>query len=261
MTYSIEPIPWESRFFGFPVGRIELPNNYTHEELETSLREAHGKFRLTFVTVFGEGPDSLSLLGSQCVCYVRKIFFKKEVPEKVDVYDDRIRAYTSTFCSPALERLAIQSGAMTQFRHDPELAPHFEQLFLTWINFAVTKELADSIWTWNENGQHLGLVTIRCAKRTDHETGQTEKEGRIGMMSVDTHQRQRGIGTNLIKACDFWCSSLNIPVNAIVTQKDNEPAIALCEKLGFRRHREGSIYHYWSPSWIYDARRGWVVNG
>jgi ribosomal protein S18 acetylase RimI-like enzyme len=189
---------------------------------------------------------------------VRKVFLKKEVPNTIEKFEPRIRAYTSTFCTPALERLAVQSGTMTQFRQDPELAPHFEQLFLTWINFAVTKELADSIWTCYENGKHLGLVTIRSAKQFDSATGQMVKEGRIGMLAVDAEHRRQGIGTSLIGACDYWCSSLNIPFHAIATQKDNDPAIALCKKLGFRLDRETSVYHYWSPNWIYNARKGWT---
>ena len=259
MTYPIAPAHWDSRFFGFPIGNIELPGDYAMETLEMTLREAQPKFRLLFVAVPGMGPDSLSLLDSKCPCYVRRVFLKKDVPYNVDLFDPRIRAYTSTFCASALERLAVQSGTMTQFRQDPELAPHFEQLFLTWINFAVTKELADSIWTWYENGQHLGLVTTRCAKHVNPQTGRLEREGRIGMLSVDAAHRRRGIGTNLTKACDFWCSSLDIPVNAIITQRDNEPTIALCESLGFRKDRESSVYHYWSPGWIYDVRRGWTT--
>ena len=258
MTYPIAPAHWDSRFFGFPIGNIELPGDHTVPELEMTLREAQQKFRLLFVTVQGAGPDSLSLLGNKCPCYARKLFFKKDVPRNVEVFDTRIRAYTSTFCSSALERLAVQSGTMTQFQQDPELAPHFEQLFLTWINFAVTKELADSIWTWCENGRYLGLVTTRCAKHINPQTGQTEKEGRIGMLSVDAEHRRKGIGTNLIKACDFWCSSLDIPVSAVATQKDNEPIIALCKSQGYRQDRETSVYHYWSPGWLYDARRGWA---
>jgi hypothetical protein len=54
---------------------------------------------------------------------------------------------------------------------------------------------------------------------------------------------------------------LDIPVNAIVVQRDNDPVIALCEKLGFRQDREGSVYHYWSPGWTYDVRCGWTVSG
>lgn len=260
MPYPIAPAHWDSRFLGFPIGNIELPGDYSEEELETTLRVAHPKFRLLFVSVPGEGPPSLSLLGSPCPCYARKLFLKKDVPKNIDLFDTHIRAYTSTFCSSALERLAVQSGTMTQFRLDPELAPHFEQLFIAWINIAVTQELADSIWTWYENGNHLGLVTTRCAKHVNPQTGQTEKEGRIGMLSVDAAHRRRGIGTHLAKACDFWCSSLGIPVSALATQRDNKPVIEMSEKLGFRKDRETSVYHYWAPEWIYDVRRGWASN-
>ena len=258
MTYPIDPVRWDSQFFGFPIGKIELPSDYVKEMFEATLAEAHAKYRLLFVSVAGEGPDSLSLLGSKCPCYVRKLSFRKHIPKNVELFDSHIQAYKSTFCSSALERLAVQSGTKTQFRQDPELSPHFERLFLTWINFAVSKELADSIWTWYENGQHRGMATIRCAKRVVPETGQVEREARIGMLSVDAQHRRRGIGTHLIMACDFWCSSLDIPVSAISTQKDNEPTIALCTKLGFRQDSESSIYHYWSPGWIYDTRRGWT---
>lgn len=259
MTYPITPAQWDSQFFSFPIGNIELPSDYDKEQLETTLKEAHEKFRLLFVSISGESPDSLLLLGNRCPCYVRKLFFKKDVSKNVEWFDSRIQAYTSTFCTPALERLAIQAGTMTQFRQDPELAPHFEQLFLTWINFAVIKDLADSIWTCYEKGKHLGLVTIRSAKLVDSTTGQVKKEGRIGMLAVDAEHRRQGIGTSLISACDFWCSSLNIPVHAIATQKDNEPAIALCKKLSFRQDREISVYHYWSPNWTYDTRKGWTT--
>ena len=260
MTYSITPAHWDSQFFSFPIGNVELLRDYSKEDLEATLYEAHTKYRLLFISVSGEGPDLLTLHGNRCPCYARKLFFKKDVPQRVDLFDRHIRAYTSTFCTPALERLAVQSGTMTQFRQDPEIALHFEQLFLTWINFAVSRELADSIWTYHENGQHLGLVTVRSAKHVDPASGQVAKEGRIGMLAVDSAHRRQGIGTELIKACDYWCSSLNIPVNAIATQKDNESSIALCTKLGFQRDRETSIYHYWSPGWIYDIRKGWAVN-
>ena len=259
MTYPIAPAHWDSQFFCFPIGNIELPSDYDQEKFETTLREAHSKFRLLFVAVQGKGPDAISPLGKMCPCYVRKLFLKKDVPRNIVPLDSHVRVYTSTFCTPTLERLAVQSGLLTQFRLDPELAPHFEQLFLTWINFAVTKELADSIWTYHENDRHLGLVTIRSAKQVDSQTGRFEKEGRIGMLSVDSHHRRRGIGSQLIRACDFWCSSLDIPTNAIVTQQDNEAAIALCKQLGFRQDREVAVYHYWSPGWIYDTRSGWGV--
>jgi hypothetical protein len=84
MTYLITPAHWDSQFFTFPIGNMELPGHYVQDELETTLREAHSKFRLVFVSVRGEGPDSLSLLRNQCPCYARKVFFKKWLERSFD---------------------------------------------------------------------------------------------------------------------------------------------------------------------------------
>ena len=260
MTYPIDPAKWDSQFFGFPVGTIELPIDYDKTELENILQDARTKFRLLYISIYGQAPESLTLLNNEYPCYARKLFLKKDVPKSVEQADPRVKPYTTTFCPPVLERLAIQSGTMSHFRKDPGLAPHFEQLYLTWINFAISKELADSIWTWHEHGKHLGLATIRSAKRVDPKTGQTEKEGRVGMLAVEPDHRKRGIGSQLIRACDYWCSSLDIPVNAAMVQKENTIGTALFEKQGFQRDREESVFHYWSPGWAYDAHRGWLVS-
>ena len=258
MTYPILPVEWESRFFGFPIGSAELPADYSPQLLEESLHRARQRFRLIYLTLMDEGPEQLVMDGVSAPCYDRRITMKKSVSKNVPPLDARVRSYTSSFCSPALERLAIQSGTMTRFKRDPELSAQFERLFLTWINYAVSGELADSIWTWREDGKHIGLVTIRCARRMNPETGHLEREGRIGMLAVDPQFRRRGIGTQLFEACDFWCSSLDIPTAAIVTQKENEPTISLCNKLGFRKTHSETIYHFWSPGWIYDVHRGWL---
>lgn len=261
MTYPISLVEWESRFFGFPIGSVELPADYSSSLLEESLRVARQRYRLIYMTLMDEGPEELLFDDVPAPCYDRRITMKKAVPKNVPHLDPRVRSYTSSFCSPTLERLAIQSGTMTRFKRDPELSTQFERLFLTWINYAVSGELADSIWTWYENGKHIGLVTIRCAKRVHPETGQLEREGRIGMLAVDPQFRRRGIGTQLFEACDFWCSSLDIPTSAIVTQKENAATIALCEKIGFQKTHSESIYHYWSPGWVYDVHRGWLCRG
>jgi GNAT superfamily N-acetyltransferase len=259
MSSPIVIADWDSRFFGFPIGNLEIPADFARDELDAVLREAHTKFRLVAVTLTGNGPDNLSVAAAQCPCYARQLLYKKQTRTNVGIIDPHIRTYTSTFCTSALERLAVQSGTFSRFRLDPELSQHYEQLFLAWIHNAITKELADSVWTWVENGQHAGMVTIRCAKRANPDTGEIEREGRIGMLTVDSKYRRHGVGQSLLEACDYWCSSLDIPVNAIVVQKDNEAVSSLCQKVGFKLDGERSIYHYWSPGWIYDSHHGWVV--
>lgn len=258
MSYPVTLAEWESRFYGFPIGNVELPADYSPDLLEESFRSARSRFRLICVTLLKDGPENLPMSDAPCPCYDRKITFKKSVPRNVRPLDSHVVSYTSTFCNRDLERLAVQSGAMSRFSRDPELSMQFERLFLTWINYCVSGELADSIWTWKESNEHVGLVTIRCAKRINPENGQFEREGRIGMLAVDAAYRRRGIGTQLFEACDFWCSSLGIPQVSLVTQKENDATIALLEKLGFEQTREESVYHYWTPGWVYDVHRGWI---
>ncbi len=257
MTYPVSLVEWESRFFGFPVGSVEIPADYSPSLLEESMRIARQRFRVIYMMLQDEGPETLLLDDVPARCYDRRLTMKKAVPDNVPSLDSRVRSYTSTFCTPMLERLAILSGTMTRFSRDPELSTQFERLFLTWINYAVSGGMTDSIWTWYEESQHVGLVTIRCAQRIHPKTGELEKEGRLGMLAVDPKFRRRGIGTQLFEASDFWCSALGIPTASIVTQKDTEATIA-CTQLGFHQTSSETIYHYWSPGWLYDFRRGWL---
>lgn len=261
MSYSVNLIEWESRFYGFPIGGIDLPANFSQGTLDETLRLAKERFRLVVLTVRGNGPQELSTPAALSICYDRRFVMKKPVPMNVPSLDPHVKAYKSAFCSKWLERLAVQSGVMSRFKRDPELSMQYERLFLTWINYSVSGELADSIWTWKEGKKDVGLVTIRCAKRIHPETKDQEREGRVGMLAVDSEYRRRGIGRQLFEACDFWCSSLSIPTVTIVADKENGETVALCEKIGYEIAFEESVYHYWAPGWVYDAHRGWTRHG
>ncbi|MDR2171508.1 MAG: GNAT family N-acetyltransferase [Planctomycetaceae bacterium] len=258
MLYSISPVLWESKFFAFPIGRLELPANYSLDELESVLQFSRNRFRLVCISLEGNGVETIPLSAAECVCFDRRLRFAKLVPYNVVSLDPHVRAYTSTFCSKWLEQLAVQSGQLSRFKRDPELSSHFERLFLTWINYAVSGEFADSIWTWREGNRHVGLVTIRCVRRQINEKNEFERDGCIELLAVDSQYRRRGIGSHLFDACDFWCSSLSMKNVTLSTQRENEQTIKLCEKLGYKQVGESTIYHYWNPGWIYDTKHGWI---
>jgi len=257
MAYQIHPVDWESAFFGFPIGSLDIPADFSLQELQESLRRGQQRFRLVYVFRQEFGPESLESLDVPCLRCDQRMTFKKTISASVASIDEHIKAYTSTICSKQIEALAIKSGVMSRFKRDPELSVQYERLFLTWINNSVSGGLADSIWTWRENNRMVGMVTVRCARRVHPGNGRMEREARIGMLAVDEAFRRRGIAVSLLKTCDFWCHTLDIPTASIVTQSDNAATIALCEKSGFELAEKDSIYHYWSPGWVYDARHGW----
>ena len=258
MSYQIHPVDWESAFFGFPIGSLEIPANFSLQELLETFQQWRQRFRLVYVFRQEFGPETLESLDAPCPRYDQRMTFKKTISAAVPPVDEHIKPYTSTICSKQIEALAIKSGTMTRFKRDPELSLQYERLFLTWINNSVSGGLADSIWTWRENDKMVGLVTVRCARRIRPDNGQTEREARIGMLAVDEDFRRKGIAGALLNACEFWCHSLDIPTASIVTQSDNAATIALCEKSGYELAERDSVYHYWFPGWAYDARRGWV---
>ncbi|MDR1290518.1 MAG: GNAT family N-acetyltransferase [Planctomycetaceae bacterium] len=258
MSYSVLPVSWESEFFAFPIGRLELPADYSPEQLEETLKLNRNQFRLVCISLDQNGPDSITANDAECICFDRRLRLTKNVPDNVSSLDKHVRAYTSTFCSKWLEQLAVQSGQLSRFKRDPELSSHFERLFLTWINYSVSGEFADSIWTWREGNRHVGLVTIRCIRRQINEHGDVERDGCIELLAVDRQFRRHGIGTHLFEACDFWCSSLAMKNVTLTTQLENEQTIRLCEKIGYKRAGESTVYHYWSPGWVYDTRHGWI---
>ncbi|MDR1053939.1 MAG: GNAT family N-acetyltransferase [Planctomycetaceae bacterium] len=258
MSYSVLPVSWESEFFAFPIGRLELPADYSPEKLEETLTLNRNQFRLICIALDQNGPNSIPTNNAECLCCDRRLRLTKPVPDNVKNLDTHVRAYTSTFCSKWLEQLAVQSGQLSRFKRDPELSQHFERLFLTWINYSVSGEFADSIWTWREGNRHVGLVTIRCIRRQINKQGNTQRDGSIELLAVDKQFRQQGIGTHLFEACDFWCSSLAMKNITLNTQLENKQTIKLCEKIGYKKTGESTIYHYWNPNWLYDTRYGWI---
>ncbi|MDR3109129.1 MAG: GNAT family N-acetyltransferase [Planctomycetaceae bacterium] len=257
MTYPVSKIDWDSAFLGYPIGAIELAE-YDEGKLQATLDACKPHFRLVVISLLSNGPDELNTSNVPCICYDRKLVFKKQVVSPVSPVDPRIRAYVSPLCSSQIEQLAILSGTYSRFKKDPELSAHYERLYLTWINHAVRGELADAVWTWYEGRKIFGLMTLRVAKRVNPATNETQREVRVGMLSVHAEKRHQGIGGALLDVCDFWSESLSIPTVSLSTQADNADICSLCKHKGYQQVNEETVYHYWSPGWSYNPRRGWM---
>ncbi|MGL6193395.1 MAG: GNAT family N-acetyltransferase [Thermoguttaceae bacterium] len=266
MAYIIFPVEWDTKFFGFPVGRLNLPSDFSAEELDETLNLSRTDYRLVYVFLKGKGPDTLETYDSDCVCYDRRLVYKKPVQSFLPELDPHLKLYTDTTCSRQLEALAIASGYYTRFRRDPQLSSFYERLFVTWMNNSVSGGMADSIWTWQgDNGKPLGLTTIRVVKNIvqnpseqfEPNVSEVIREGRLGMLAVDANHRRQGIAGNLLKACEFWCASLGLDEISIVAAADCPWICKMCERMGYHPGAEVSVYHHWSTNWEYNPKFGW----
>lgn len=257
MSYPIFPVQWDSRFFGFPVGRINLYPDYTLDALKKTFRQGQRDYRLLYVFLKGKGPDCIEGTDVPCPCYEQKIVFHKNVLQNVEEVNPHIRLYSET-TAKRIEPLAVLAGRFSRFQNDPRMFPFYEQLLLTWISNSVQGDMADAVWTWqNEKGKPVGLVTIRCVKSTDTKTNEMVREGRIGMLAVEEAYRNQGIAESLLKACEYWAVSMDLPQTSIVTPSEDAAICGLCQKEGYTADAEVSVYHYWSPNWEYSPKTGW----
>ena len=258
MIYTIFPVDWDSKFFGFPVGRINLNPGFSMESLNETLRQGKSDYRLFYIFLKEKGADELEGFESPCVCYDRRLVYEKNVNPFSGELDPRLRLYTEAACTKRMETLAVISGQQSRFRRDPRIFPFYEQLFLTWISNSILGGTADAIWVWQgDDGKPSGLVTVRVVKHTDPQTGQTIKDGRIGMLSVEEKYCRRGVGTSLIEACEYWGASAGLDQVSLVAPVECPVYNHLCEKAEYTPGSELSVYHYWSPSWEYSPRQGW----
>ncbi len=262
MSYIIFPVEWDTKFFGFPVGRLNLSADFSQDKLNETLRQGKKDYRLIYIFLKEKGPNEFANLEAPCHCYDRKVVFEKETPHTAPELDPRLRLYTETACTKKLEALAVTSGSYSRFRKDPQILPFYEQLFLTWINNSVLGGMADAIWVWlGDDGKPSGLATARCVKQTDPQTGKATRDGRIGMLAVEEKYRRQGVATSLLKACEYWSISLGLETTSLVAPADCDWICNMCKKAGYTAGNEVSVYHYWSPHWNYNPKQGWKFGG
>ena len=70
-------------------------------------------------------------------------------------------------------------------------------------------------------------------------TGRAGPRGYLQRLAVDPAGQRAGVATSLVVDALGWLRRWGAREVLVNTQEDNEPAIALYERLGFRRHQEG----------------------
>jgi ribosomal protein S18 acetylase RimI-like enzyme len=94
------------------------------------------------------------------------------------------------------------------------------------------------------NAQKPGFASIRADGQTLAICRLTVDEEWLGVtaVEVDPAHRRRGLATHLLAGAWEWAATKDVYLQ---TEPDNEAALALYEKLGFRRHH---VYRYYALS-------------
>jgi len=113
-------------------------------------------------------------------------------------------------------------------------------LYRQWIINSVTKKIAKEVLVYIQDDEIAGYLTI----------GEKNSRADLGMASVDSKFRGKGIGFKLFTSAEKWAVDHGYTDIQIVTQGDNLPACKLYEKLGYQSESLEFFYHIWKKAYL-----------
>jgi dTDP-4-amino-4,6-dideoxy-D-galactose acyltransferase len=232
----IEPLEWDSRFFGYPIVRIvfdQIGSEYQDKLLRQLTLE---KVRLAYLFV----PPSEKILNKSIIrkggiLVDKKTLFSKE-PERHLKYANNIIEFNDTELNGRLIELVLLAGLYSRFNIDKKFTSNeYEKLYIEWLKKSLEKKLALKTFVATIGTDIVGLTTF----------GKKKEHADIGLVSVDEKFRGLGIASDLIHYADNAAFDYGYNKIEVVTQLDNVKACKLYEKCNFQIESILNIYHYW----------------
>jgi len=240
------PLPWDSKHFGFQVGRITIPH-IDDALLAVALQQAQeARIRLVYWPTHANRYVSEGLLGRfGGVLADRKTIFEIDLTKMQEAGLPKggegavITEYPRASASVRLLDLAVSAGAHSRFSTDRRVPrDKFEALYRTWINRSTFREIADVVLIASvpdARSDPVGMVTVSVQ----------DSVGQIGLIAVHESIRGRGLGQELIRAAHKGMSARGAHRSIVVTQLENRAACRLYEKSGYSVAEVVPYYHFW----------------
>jgi dTDP-4-amino-4,6-dideoxy-D-galactose acyltransferase len=225
---KLTKLEWDSDFFGYPVGSLNLGNEAFDERHFIQMTQ---EFRLVYV-------NSSEPIESDGLCHGdTKIIFAKEPTDRfaeVDVVE------APMLNLPQMKAIGLQSGLYSRFSLDPQFKKNeFQRLYEVWVERSLKKEIAYITLTVVLKDQPSGMVTLS-------EDG--EGNSSIGLFAVSDDFRGKGIGGKLLRAADRISHLKGSKMLKVATQGKNQTACAVYEHFGFKKLSQSYIYNYWNEA-------------
>jgi len=214
---SIDPLTWESEFFGVNSARVALDGEMT---LSAALQQPYTLWEAKFPSERIEVIDALSQQGFQLVEGEADLAINiKRTERQVGV---RIAREAQI---PALRDVASQAFRQSRFRapwFDPDDSGRF---YAQWIENAVRGTFDHQcLVACDETGVLQGFVSMR----------EVEGDARIGLLAVQPEAQGKGIGQRLLLAAADWGRVRQLERLRVATQLSNLTAMRLYLRSGAR---------------------------
>ncbi len=232
---SIEHLIWDSEFFGYKTGLLQLNANRILN-LNTLIEQNRGDYKLLYIRCKPAHiqEDEIKQLGG--ILVDEKVTFVQHIPEPPYSYSQNVVLYPDSEPTSEIIALGLASGIYSRFTMDKNFKNNeFERLYEIWIRNSTNKTIAKHVITYHKEGKYIGLLTL----------GEKNKRADIGILAVNEQYRGLGIGKSLIQKAFELSAQMGHTQLQVVTQKANKNACKFYESVGFHVDNVENIYHLW----------------
>jgi dTDP-4-amino-4,6-dideoxy-D-galactose acyltransferase len=211
----IRPLPWDSAHFEYRIGLVEGDQPETNGD---------------FDCLYFLAPSGDEAIGERC----RDAGFVA-MGDRVGLLARDLTATPPAGMRAArpedIEALAAIRFPDSRFSRDPHFAAErVAALYRIWI-----EKLLPSTFVAVSGGSVAGYLA--CAADEAHL--------RISLLGVAAEFRGGGVGASLLNQAKLYASQLALPELTVVTQGENESALRLYRRSGFREVTRQTWYHWW----------------
>lgn len=228
---QIEPLQWDTDFFGYNVARLNVDD--TSEINSLNLKEYD--FRLLYIFCMQPLPEYF-LNKSGAYLTDEKLVFAKEIinTTSLALTDNCLKEINSI--DAQVYDLAFQSGVNSRYFTDKKfINGEFKKLYATWIEKSIKKQIADDTIGYYAEKKLLGLITLKKI------IGLAE----IGLIAVEKNFRGQNIGSTLLNYATVFAQKNSLDKILVSTQGTNKQAINFYLKNGYHELSKTFVYHLW----------------
>lgn len=231
---NVSNLTWDSCFFGYPVGKINLSIT-NKSKLERTLCESRTNgYRLIYVFIpYLESLGEDVLIKYNGLLVDRKTNYLFEM-ENINFDAPILEEYVGS--GDELYSLAYDSGIYSRFFFDKNFGEEsFHLLYREWVDNSLNGKIADKVFIYRKDEEIAGFVTLKI----------NENKATIGLIAVCAKFRGLLIGSQLINGCKKFAFDNHAEQLFVTTQLDNNAACSFYEKNGFSKTGIVNIYHFW----------------
>lgn len=242
VTPPWQMLEWDSRFFGFGVGRLhDAPRTEVHAQAIREQARAQG-VRLLYAVC--DPRDAMACAALANVggfladlkrTYTAPVLAAAEPPVGVPL--TVLPAQPAACERRQLRSLAWQAAVHSRFRVDPRM-PHgaWRRMYSAWIARSLDGTLADRVIAARDGDTLTAMVTVSLRG----------PNASIGLLAVADRWRGRGLGRRLVQFAFDAARESGLPGLTVVTQGGNGAACRTYEGCGMAVSEEQCIIHLWT---------------